>query len=157
MKTIAFGLASMLVVLGCATAPTPEQEAAQAKADQTIEEILTTPLEEREYAPVRCVSVHAYHTVEILDDQHVLFRGTGDRVWLNKLRHRCIGLRPTSVPIFRLRDSQVCDLDTFEGSDRMFGWFGRTSATCSLGTFARITPEQASAIRDSLREARRRR
>ena len=147
-----------LLVAGCAgSAPTPEQEAAQAAAIETIDQILNTPLESEDYGgSMRCLSTHNYHSVEILDDRHVLFKGTGDRLWLNQLRNRCIGLRPNSTPIFRLRDSQLCNMDTFEGMDSLLGVYNRTAAVCSLGSFTPVTREQAEGIKAALKEARRR-
>jgi hypothetical protein len=158
LKDLLMYPALALLLAGCAgSAPTPEQEAAQAAAAETIDEILSTPLESEEYgSPLRCLSTYNYHSVEILDDRHVLFKGTGDRLWLNQLRNRCIGLRTNSTPVFRLRDSQLCDMDTFEGMDSMLGVYSRTTAVCSLGTFTPVTREQADVIKTALREARRR-
>jgi len=147
-----------LGIAGCAgMKPSAEQEAARADAQETIDQILNAPLESAEYGQAeRCISTFQYDTMEILDDQHVLFKGRGDRMWLNQLRTRCIGLRPGSTPLIRLRDSQICDMDTFQGVDNMLGVWSRTSSTCSLGTFTPITPEQADAVRAALREARAR-
>lgn len=156
----AFGLCVVagFALAGCAgTGPTPEQAAAQAAAQETVDQILSAPLESEEYGQTqRCLSTYHYNSVEILDDQHVLFKGTGDRAWLNQLRSRCLGLRPNSTPVFRLRDSQVCDLDTFQGVDSMFGVLSRATATCSLGTFTPVTREQADAIRAAFKDARKR-
>jgi hypothetical protein len=147
---VAFGLA------GCAgSGPSAEQEAAQAKAQETIDQILAAPLPSEEYVKgERCISTMQYDSMEVLDDRHVLFQGTGDRIWLNTLRSRCIGLRRDSTPVIRLRDTQLCDMDTFQAVDDMLGVWTRTSATCSLGTFTRISREQADGIRAALKEAR---
>lgn len=152
-------LLAVAMLTGCAgSGPSPEQQAAQAKAQETLDQILAAPLSSEEYSKTeRCISTFEYDTMEVLDDQHVIFEGRGDRVWLNTLRNRCIGLRRDSVPVIRLRDSQLCDLDTFQARDSMLGVWTRTSATCSLGTFSRITPEQADTIRAAFKEARKQR
>jgi len=147
------------MLAGCASSgPSEEKQAAQAKAQETIDQILAAPLASEDYSKTeRCISTFEYDTMEVLDDQHVIFEGRGDNVWLNTLRSRCIGLRRDSVPVIRLRDSQLCDLDTFQARDSMLGVWSRTSANCSLGTFSRITPEQADAIRAAFKEARKQR
>jgi len=158
LRTLGIGCLAVLGIAGCAgMKPSAEQEAARADAQETIDQILSTPLESAEYGEVeRCISTFQYDRMEILDDRHVLFKGRGDRMWLNQLRTRCVGLRRESTPVIRLRDSQICDMDTFQGVDDMFGVLNRTSATCSLGTFTPITDEQADAIKAALKEARAR-
>lgn len=148
----------VFLLAGCAaSAPSPEQEAAEQAALETVEQILSAPLDATEYAaePERCISTYMYDSMEVLDDRHVLFKGRGGKLWLNQLRSRCVGLRQHSIPVIRLRDSQVCDMDTFQAMDSMLGVWQRTSAHCSLGTFTPITPEQADTVRAALDEARR--
>ena len=120
---------------------------------QCIADILSQPLAAEEYAvEERCLSTRYYDHVDVLDDQHVLFKGSGDKLWLNKLRNRCVGLRRNDVLQFRMRDSRVCDLDTFEAVSS-FMW-GIRSGTCSLGTFTPVTPEQVEAIEVAVKESR---
>jgi hypothetical protein len=153
--SVACALAVALTLLvGCAAAPAEDQAAARVEA---IDDILTKPLDDEDYAEaVRCLPTHAYRNVRVLDDQHVLFEGPGDRVWLNRLRHRCSGLRTNTTLRFRLRDNRVCEMDTFEAVDTMLGGLGRVSATCSLGDFSPVTPEQVEAIKAAVEEQRRR-
>lgn len=147
---------AVLMVGGCTARPAEEVPPSAAEAKQeAIEDILSTPLEAEEYAEAaRCLPTHAYRSVEVLDDQNVLFKGPGDRAWLNQLRHRCIGLRRNDTLRFNLRDNRVCDLDTFESVDTFFRMWTRTSATCSLGRFQPVTPEQVEAIKAAIQEAR---
>ncbi|MFU8816320.1 MAG: DUF6491 family protein [Pseudomonadales bacterium] len=141
---------ALLALVGCAAAP-PEENA-EARAE-TIEEILTQPMNDEEYAEAqRCLATHAYRNVRVLDDRHVLFEGPGDRAWLNQLRSRCVGLRRNATLRFRLRDNRVCSLDSFEAVDTFFGRWDRSSATCTLGEFQPVTPEQVAAIRAALAE-----
>lgn len=141
---------------GCASSsPEARQQSEQAEAarQEAIDKILSEPLAADEYAQQeRCLSTRTYRSVEVLDDRHVLFEGTGDRAWVNELRNRCIGLRPNETLAFKLRDNRVCDLDTFEAIDTSFLFVTRTSATCSLGRFTRVTPEQVEAIKAAFRD-----
>ncbi len=148
-----------LTLAGCASEQgVSERAAEQAATQQTVDQILAAPLDASAYAkPERCLSTMQYDSVEILDDRHVLFKGTGRRAWMNELRSRCIGLDRNSTPVIRLRDSQLCDLDTFQGVENSFGMMTRTSATCSLGQFVPVSPEQAQALRAAFKEARQRR
>lgn len=147
-------IAALAAFTGCA-AGGPAEEQAQTRVE-AIDEILTQPLEDEDYAEsARCLPTHAYRNVRVLDDQHVLFDGPGDRAWLNRLRNRCSGLRTNATLRFRLRDNRVCELDTFEAVDTILGGFDRVSATCSLGSFDPVTPEQVDAIRAAVEEQRR--
>jgi hypothetical protein len=154
MKVL-FGFAVVLLS-ACAATPQDEQrEAREAATQETIQDILTTPLESEDYVEAeRCLSTYQYRSVEVLDDQNVLFKGPGDKAWLNQLRHRCIGLRRNDTLRFEMRDNRLCNLDTFEGVDSFFRLWNRTSATCSLGNFQPVTPEQVEAIRAAIREQR---
>lgn len=146
---------------GCASGgPEAEERRAEAEArdqakQEALEDILNTPLSSEAYTgeEERCLSTFTYRSVEVLDDQHVLFKGSGDQMWLNKLRSRCVGLRPDETLRFEIRNNRVCDLDSFQSLDR-FG-FLRASATCTLGKFTPVTPEQVEAIEVAFKESRR--
>ncbi len=153
-RTFAWGLA--IAVAGCAASePTPEQQARQAEKQEAIDEILSEPLAADEYASQeRCLSTHLYRGVEVIDDEHVLFRGSNGRYWLNTLRSRCLGLRRNDTLRFELRENRVCDLDSFESVD-LSGFVMRASGTCTLGTFAEVTAEQVESIKAAVAEARK--
>lgn len=149
------GMAGALALAACAGKQADtEQAAREAQARETIDKILTEPLEAEEYGKnERCLSTYAYRSVDVIDDTHVLFRGSGDKMWLNTLRNRCLGLRPNDTLRFSLRNNRVCDLDTFESVD-YFAFIGRSSATCSLGSFTPVTAEQVEAIEAAVEESR---
>ena len=143
-------------LIGCAGAgPTPEQQAREAAKQETIADILSQPLPAEAYGQTeRCLSTYAYDQVDILDDRHVVFRGRGNKLWLNTLRNRCIGLKRNDLLQFWMRDTRVCELDTFEAVDSLM--WGIRSGTCTLGSFAPITPEQVEAIEMAVEESARR-
>jgi len=137
-----------LLLAGCAGDVTEPDYEAQ---EESIDQILTQPLAEEEYAEqIRCLATYTYNSVEVLDNRHVVFKGTGGRLWLNRLRNRCLGLRRYDTLKFELRSSQVCDLDTFESISTSLGGPTRISATCSLGTFTPMTEEQLEAVKAAL-------
>lgn len=98
----------------------------------------------------RCLSTHQYRSVEVLDENHLLFTGTSrDRLWLNKLRSRCPGLRRNDTLAFEVRNNRLCNLDTATVVDHFLFW-ERTGPTCSLGDFQQLTPAQAELLREAL-------
>lgn len=143
------------LAMGCSAAgPDPAQQAREESKRETIADILSQPLSAEEYASEeRCLSIRRYDDVDILDDQHVVFRGSGDRIWINKLRGRCVGLRRDDILKFDVRNMRVCDLDTFEGVSA--GMWGLRTGVCTLGTFSAVTPEQLEAIEAAVAEARK--
>lgn len=151
---MALCLAAVAWLSGCAGAgPSPEQEARETAKRETIQDILTQPMAAEEYGEQqRCLSSLDYDNVDVLDAEHVLFRGRGDNLWLNKLRNRCVGLDRNDVLRFRMRSNQLCDMDTFEGLSSFM--VGVSSGNCSLGTFTRVTPDQVEAIEHAVKEAR---
>lgn len=153
---LALSLALTVSAAGCASSePSADQQAREQQKQETIDKILSEPLAADEYAAEeRCLSTYRYRNVEVIDDEHVLFRGSGDKMWLNKLRNRCLGLRRNDTLSFELRDNRVCDLDTFDAVD-LTGFVSRASGTCTLGTFTVVTPEQVESIKAAVAEARK--
>jgi hypothetical protein len=151
-------LAAAVLLAGCAASEAEQQEqrAREAAKQESIQDILNQPLADADYTDEeRCLSTYAYRSVEVLDDQHVLFKGSGGRMWLNTLRQRCVALRSDDALRFDLRDSRVCDMDSFQSVD-FAGYGSRTSANCTLGKFSAVTAEQVEAIRLAVTESRKR-
>lgn len=134
------------LLTGCAAAPPPDTDTAQ-----TIAEILAAPAPNK-VESLRCLPTYAYSYVEVLDRQHVLFSANvGDKRWLNQLRTPCLGLRRTDTLVFRLRSSQICNLDSFEGVSDPWWWVNRTTGTCVLGDFQPVTKHQVELVRNALK------
>lgn len=144
-KSTVLGVCLALGLVGCAAAPTADE------AKLEIDQILSQPLDEAEYGkPRRCLSTGLYTQVDIVDDQRLIFRGRGDKAWLNQLRTRCVGLRRNDTLLFELRDNRVCDLDSVSVVDRFLFW-RRTGTRCALGKFEPISAEQAAQVKQVLR------
>jgi hypothetical protein len=142
------------LLAGCASDPAKRAEEQQEVAEE-IEAILTQPLSEEEYVEgERCISTYQYDSVEVLDNQHVVFKGRGKKLWLNTLRARCVGLRRRDILQFELRGSQLCNLDDFVAIDYTMYFGMETSAKCVLGNFTSITEEQIALIKDAVEKKR---
>ncbi len=142
------------LITGCAST-TPESSTAKQQAEEDIASILSHPLSEKAYDEgVRCLPSMNYHSVKILDDQRLVFEGLGDKRWLNQLRNRCPGLRPGDTLRFELTGSRLCEMDTVVAIDRFLYFWERTSATCMLGKFEPVTPDQIDAIKAALKKAK---
>ncbi|MEZ5557619.1 MAG: DUF6491 family protein [Pseudomonadales bacterium] len=155
-------IATLLLLLafaGCAASPEAEQRSRQAEED--VAAILSQPLDAEEYGETRrCLMSAQYHNIRILDDQRVVFEGTGNKLWLNQLRGRCPDLRAGQALRFRSRIDlgRICDLDHFEVVDwfdwpwyRHWPWDRWSGMSCTLGPFQPVTEAQVDAIRDALK------
>ncbi len=147
-KVVYMASVALLFVAGCAASPLDEQRRLDQQAD--IAEILGYPLDPLEYGePSRCLSDTAYRSYRALDDQHMLFKGVGNRIWVNTLRSRCPGLRADDTLIVqKLGGARICKFDKFQVAD----WFGRhpleatTGIECMFGDFQPISEQQLEEI-----------
>lgn len=143
--------AALLALSGCAASPEDERRRQDMEAD--IDEILGYELDESEYGrPKNCLSTREYRSFRPLGDRHLLFEGRKDKLWVNMLRGRCLGLEEDSKFIMRQNMSgQVCDKDLFEVMDR----FDPISSagmgpTCILGEFRPVSKGQVAEVEDRL-------
>ena len=144
IRSLIFCFAAVVLVAGCATNPEPPEPL-------SVDEILSTAAGLETYGePQNCLRLTDYRKVEILDRQNLLFWGSGKRVWLNRLRTPCIGLRPRATLLLELSTSQVCNLDSVTAVESSFRFWRRASATCGLGQFEPISVEQAKALKAAL-------
>lgn len=123
---------------------------ADESVDSRVEAILKAP--EAEYVEAKqCLSVLAYDTVEILDEQRLLFRGRGkDKLWLNQLAGRCPGLRRDMTLQFDLHGNQACRMDTVRGVESYFYFWQSVTGPCVLGGFEPVTEEQVALIKQAI-------
>ena len=120
------------VLSSCASTPAdPEEEAAHLRA------LVSAGAENGS----RCLSVSQYDSVRVLGEQMLLFKGNGNRVWINELRSRCPGMRKDDILIFELRGSQACSLDWVTATrPGLWGW-PHAGPKCSLGEFIELDLE----------------
>ncbi len=116
-----------------------------------MDEILSEAAGPETYGePENCLRLTDYRRVEILDRQNLLFWGSRQRVWLNRLRVPCIGLRPRATLLLELSTTQVCNLDSVTAVESSLRFWRRASATCGLGQFEPISVAQAKALQAAL-------
>ena len=144
IRSIAFCLSTVFLIVGCATTPEPREPL-------SVDEILSGAAGLETYGePENCLRLTDYRKVEILDRQNLLFWGSGKRVWLNRLRAPCIGLRRGATLLLELSTGQACNLDSVTAVESSFRFWRRASATCGLGQFEPISVEQAKALKAAL-------
>jgi hypothetical protein len=118
----------------------------------TVDEILANSLTESDYGKEeRCLQLSDYQKIRVLDKRHLLFEGRGDKVWLNKLRIDCPGLRRNAVLQLEVRNTSVCNLDSVTSIEVRRLFVDKVSATCSLGPFVQIPREQAEFLKKEIR------
>lgn len=132
-------------------APVALAEPAAAPAD--LATVLREPLPDSEYVDAkRCVSKFVVDRTEILDARRIVFRGRNGRVWLNQLRHLCIGLTGDPILSFDLHGTSICRSDLMRPIERRGG--AAPGGPCVLGDFEPVTDAQLEVIRESLAQAR---
>jgi hypothetical protein len=134
-----------------------EAAMAEPSLEERVRAILDSPAEgegEGERGEIeRCINTIEYQSVEILDSEHLVFKGRGDKRWLNQLRMKCPGLRRHDTLSFEIRSNRLCEFDSFRSVD-LTGYRGATSPRCSLGRFEPVSPDQVQMLKDALRAAR---
>ena len=120
-------------------------------ADYDVDAILREASPASDYSDAeKCITASSYRSIKVLDDHHLLFEGRRD-IWLNRLRHRC-SLGGDVLFVVERSSSRLCDLDRVSGHERFGGYAWRGS--CTLGKFERIDPQQAAALKESVKLAR---
>ena len=131
-------------------------EEAPAEAIPSAEEILANPLEDAAYVKnVRCLSTARYRQVDIVDSKVLVFRGRGNRAWINMLLRPCAGLRRDMILTIERRGSRICRRDFFKGVPRLGREAG--TATCALGMFYPVAQDNLDALRHALSDRNRNR
>jgi hypothetical protein len=122
--------------------------------ESAVEEILNRPIEEgRSEETQRCITRTQYRSVEVLDEQRIVFIGRGGRLWLNQLRTPCSGLTNRQALQIESSGMRLCRLDSFYGLERtMMSAHWRTSR-CLLGEFEPISEEQLQLLKEALNES----
>ena len=117
-----------------------------AIADQHAEE--EEPLPE---GVESCLHLNSVDSIEILDEQHVLFYMRGGQIYNNHLARKCPGLRRNDTIMYRTTLNQLCSIDTFTVLERLGGGF-MPGATCALGKFYPTTRDEVEALKARQRD-----
>ena len=98
-----------------------------------------------------CLRLNSVDSIEILDEQHVLFYMRGGQIYNNHLARTCPGLRRNDTIMYRTTLNQLCSIDTFTVLERLGGGF-MPGATCSLGKFYPTTRDEVDALKGRQRD-----
>ena len=120
-------------------------EAVMEDPPLAVDTILQNPLTADDYrTSERCISNQRFRSVEIVDEHYILFIGRNE-VWVNRLRHRCIGLQANMVPVLDMTSGRVCQMDRLRGVSS-----GVSTQFCSLGEFEKIQEFRADRLKEAI-------
>lgn len=100
----------------------------------------------------RCIFTRDIRTIEILDQQHVVFELSRKQLYLVQFPYVCHGLRRNGSLIYETRSGRLCRLDqvrAFEPGETM------PNPPCTLPGFMPVEKEQVVQLKDSLKAKRR--
>lgn len=95
--------------------------------------------------PQDCIRTSRTRSTRVIDDQTILFYMRGGQVFRNDMPNHCPGLAREDTFAYETRVGRLCQIDTITVLEDFGGRFVR-GATCRLGEFSRITPEEAADI-----------
>lgn len=128
-------VAVALVAGACASAPRlPDDQT--VRVNVLLDQVAKGVAEED---ALQCLSTMQYGSVDIIDEERLIFRGRAGKAWLNELRPACKGLRRNDKLLFELHGSRACKMDRISVIDRHLFWT-RTGPTCGLGKFKPLPP-----------------
>lgn len=91
--------------------------------------------------PQDCVVVSSIDETEALDDQNILFRMRGNKVYRNHLPRKCPGLERENRFMYETRGGRLCSIDTITVLEQ-FGVSLQRGFTCRLGEFVPMSPDE---------------
>ena len=94
----------------------------------------------------RCISATRIDNTEIIDDRTIVFHMLGKDIYLNKLPHRCPGMRRNRTIAYRSQTSQLCRIDSITLLETA-GGISR-GPTCGLGMFTPISKDELKALKN---------
>ena len=102
--------------------------AAQARLDISYLEKFTATGETQ-----KCVKLRNIHETLVLDNQTIIFRLVSGDELVNRLPHRCVGLRQRGTISYNtLSNVDLCEVDTIRAD------FESGGRTCFLGAFEKL-------------------
>ncbi len=103
--------------------------------------------EEWPVEPVKCVHIGRIDNTDIIDDRTIVFYMRGRDIYLNRLPHRCPGLRVADAFGYTTSLTVLCNVDiirVLRSFDRGF----QSGVGCGLGLFEPITKEEIALLKD---------
>jgi len=121
---------------------------AQENGDTGADEVAgneQNPLDELVGEKESCVSLTRIDRTRVVDERTILFYMRGGDIYLNRLPHRCIGLRRGKTFMYKTSLNQLCNVDIITVLDDIGFGFSR-GASCGLGSFQLIGEEAAKMV-----------
>jgi hypothetical protein len=91
--------------------------------------------------PRDCVIVSSIDRTEAVDDQNIIFRMRGNRVYRNHLPRKCPGLERENRFMYETRGGRLCSIDTITVLEQ-YGVNLQRGFTCRLGEFVPMSAEE---------------
>lgn len=91
--------------------------------------------------PQDCVIVSSIDETEAVDDQNIIFRMRGNKVYRNHLPRKCPGLERENRFMYETRGGRLCSIDTITVLEQ-FGVSLQRGFTCRLGEFVPLSPDE---------------
>lgn len=111
MRILSFVVAG--AAIAAAAVPAIAQSPAQSPRPARAEARLAHALEGRVAGtPVRCLNLHDIRSSEIIDRTAILYRTSGNRIYVNRPRMGSESLDRNDVLVTRTYSSQLCSIDT---------------------------------------------
>jgi hypothetical protein len=95
--------------------------------------------------PEDCIIVSRIDQTDAIDDQNIIFRMRGDRVYRNTLPRKCPGLARENRIAYQTTASRLCRIDTITVLED-FGVGFRPGFTCRLGEFVPLSEAEVEDI-----------
>lgn len=105
--------------------------------------------------PQDCVLVSLIDETDAVDDQNLIFRMRGDKVYRNHLPRKCPGLERENRIAYEARSARLCSIDTITVLEQGFGRGLQDGFTCRLGAFIPLSPAEIEDLDLREREGRR--
>ncbi len=132
---LAWGLAAVLMAGGSSAGAGELDEASETSAiDQLLGE------------SERCISMHQIDRTEIIDQQTIVFYLSGGKIYVNRLPHRCPGLRTRDSFMYKNSTNRLCSIDTIRVLDTVGGSL-RPGVGCGLGAFHPVSAETVEQLK----------
>ena len=98
----------------------------------------------------RCVNMNQIDRTEVINDRTIVFYLSGGDIYVNRLPHRCPGLRSRQAFMYKNTTNTLCNVDTIRVLDN-FGGSLTPGVACGLGEFHPVstgTVDQLKALDD---------
>ncbi|HJR69266.1 MAG TPA: DUF6491 family protein [Gammaproteobacteria bacterium] len=105
--------------------------------------------------PQNCILVSSIDGTDAVDDQNLIFRMRGDKVFRNHLPRKCPGLERENRIAYEARNARLCSIDTITVLEQRFGVGLQGGFTCRLGEFIPLSPAEVEDLDLRERQGRR--